>query len=95
MQQTQLFIYINNLLKFYFLVKIRVLHCVGSTGFSGVEDLSNSLMSTRKVAMYLDCPQEAYTWRTWTGMGSVHVMLIRFSPIGCILIRITMTLGYE
>jgi hypothetical protein len=33
MQQTYLFIYINNFLEFYFLVKIRVSHAGTATGF--------------------------------------------------------------
>jgi hypothetical protein len=36
------------------------------------------LMTTRKVGMYMDYPQEAYAGRTWTGVESVHVMLIGF-----------------
>jgi hypothetical protein len=40
-------------------------------------------------------PQEAYIGRTWTGVGSVRVVLVEFSPAGCTLIRITVTLGYE
>jgi hypothetical protein len=41
------------------------------------------------------CPQETYAGRTWTGVGSIRVMLIGFSLAGCISIRITATLRYE
>jgi hypothetical protein len=37
----------------------------------------------------------AHTKRTWTGMGSICVVLVRFSPAGCTSIRIAVTLGYE
>jgi hypothetical protein len=40
-------------------------------------------------------PQEAYVGHTWTGVGSICVVLVGFSPAGCTLIRITATLGYE
>jgi hypothetical protein len=33
--------------------------------------------ATRKVATYGDCSQEAYEWRTWTGMEGICVMYIR------------------
>jgi hypothetical protein len=58
-------------------------------------DLSKSVGASRKVATYGDRPQEAYTGRTWTGVGSVRVVLVGFSPVGCTSIRITATLGYE
>jgi hypothetical protein len=45
--------------------------------------------------MYGDYQQKAYTGHTWTGVGSIRVMLIGFSPTGCTSIRITVTLGYE
>jgi hypothetical protein len=32
---------------------------------------------------------------TWTGVRSVRVVYIRFSPAGCISIRIVVTLRYE
>jgi hypothetical protein len=38
---------------------------------------------------------EAYAGRTWIGVGSVRVVLVGFSPTGCTLIRIAVTLGYE
>jgi hypothetical protein len=53
------------------------------------------LMTRRKVVIYIDYPQEAYAWCTWTGVGSVHVALIGFSPVEYISIRITVTLRYE
>jgi hypothetical protein len=58
-------------------------------------DLSKSVGASRKVATYGDRPQEAYTGHTWTGVGSVRVVLVGFSPVGCTSIRITATLGYE
>jgi hypothetical protein len=36
------------------------------------------LMTSQKVATYGDYPQEAYVRRTWTDMGSVRVVLVRF-----------------
>jgi hypothetical protein len=50
--------------------------------FLGTVTLSNSVGGSWKVAMYGDHPQEAYTGRTWTGVGSVRVMLVRFSLQG-------------
>jgi hypothetical protein len=35
--------------------------------------------TTRKVATYGDCPQEAYVWRTWIGVKNVCVVCIKFS----------------
>jgi hypothetical protein len=63
--------------------------------FSGAVTLSNPVVGSWKVATYRDRPQEAYAGRTWTGVGSVRVMLVRFSPTGCTSIRITASLGYE
>jgi hypothetical protein len=63
--------------------------------FSGAVTLVNSVDDSYKVAMYGDCPQEAYIGRTWTGVGSVRVMLAGFSPAGCTSIRITATFKYE
>jgi hypothetical protein len=40
-------------------------------------------------------PAGSVCGRTWTGVGSVHVVLVGFSPAGCTSIRITVTLGYE
>jgi hypothetical protein len=51
--------------------------CVGSPF------LSKSVGASRKVATYGDRPQEAYAGRTWTGVGSVRVKLVGFSPAGC------------
>jgi hypothetical protein len=45
--------------------------------------------------MYGDRPQEAYVGHTWSGVGSVHVMLVGFFTAGCTSIQITVTLGYE
>jgi hypothetical protein len=57
--------------------------------------MSTAVDDLRKVAAYEDRPQEAYVGRTWTGMGSVRVVLVGFSPAGCTSIRITATLEYE
>jgi hypothetical protein len=46
-------------------------------------DLSKSVGASRKVATYVNHPQEAYIRRTWTAVGSLHVVLVRFSPAGC------------
>jgi hypothetical protein len=56
---------------------------------------SNAVDGLWKVATYVDCPQKAYARRRWTGVRSVRVMLIEFSPAGCTSIRITVTLRYE
>jgi hypothetical protein len=53
------------------------------------------LVACKKVATYEDHPQEAYVGRTWSGVGSVRVVLVGFSPAGCTSIRIIVTLGYE
>jgi hypothetical protein len=57
--------------------------------------MSNAVNISQKVATYGDCSPEVYVGRTWTGVGSVRVMLVRFFSPGCILIRIAATLGYE
>jgi hypothetical protein len=56
---------------------------------------STLLATVRKVATYVDCPQEACAGRTWTGVGSVCVVLVGFSPVWCTSIRIDTTLRYE
>jgi hypothetical protein len=63
--------------------------------FSGAVTLSNFVGGSWKVVTYGDHPQEAYTGRTWTGVGSICVMLVEFFPAGCTSIRIAVTLGYE
>jgi hypothetical protein len=45
--------------------------------------MSKSVGVSRKIAMYGDCPQEAYAGRMWTGVESIRVMLVGFSPAGC------------
>jgi hypothetical protein len=72
-----------------------VVDCVGSPFSREQWDLSKSVGASRKVAAYGDRPQEAYAGRTWTGVGSVRVVLVGFSPAGCTSIRIAATLGYE
>jgi hypothetical protein len=52
--------------------------CVGSPFSQEQCDLSKSVGVPRKVATYGDRPQEAYAGHTWTGMGSVHVVLVGF-----------------
>jgi hypothetical protein len=51
--------------------------------FSGAMTLSNAVGVSRKVATYGDRPQEVYVGRMWTGVGSVRVVLVGFSPAGC------------
>jgi hypothetical protein len=55
-----------------------VVDCVGSHFSREQWDLSKSVGASRKVAMYGECPHEAYAGRTWTGVGSVCVMLVEF-----------------
>jgi hypothetical protein len=69
--------------------------CVGSPFSREQWDLSKSIGASQKVATYGDRPQEAYARRMWTGVESVCVVLVRFSPAGCTSIRIAATLGYE
>jgi hypothetical protein len=76
-------------------VSRRAVDCVGSPFSQEQWDLSKSVGASQKVATYRDRPQEAYTGRTWTGVGSVRVVLVGFSPAGCTSIRITATLRYE
>jgi hypothetical protein len=45
--------------------------------------LSNAVDDLRKVFTYGDHPHEAYAGRTWTGVGSICVVLVRFFPAGC------------
>jgi hypothetical protein len=51
--------------------------------FSGAVTPSNSDGGSWKVATYGGRPQEAYTGRMLTGVGSVRVVLVGFSPAGC------------
>jgi hypothetical protein len=76
-------------------VNRRAVDCVGSSFSQEQWDLSKSVSASQKVATYGDRPQEAYARRTWTGVGSVRVVLVGFSPAGCTSIRITATLEYE
>jgi hypothetical protein len=77
------------------LVSLCAVDCVGSPFSREQWDLSKSVGASRKVATYGDRPQEAYAGHTWTGVGSVRVMLVGFPPAGCTSIRITATLRYE
>jgi hypothetical protein len=76
-------------------VSRRAVDCVGSPFSREQSDLSKSVGASRKVATYGDRPREAYAGRTWTGVGSVRVVLVVFSSVGRTSIRITATLGYE
>jgi hypothetical protein len=76
-------------------VSRRAVDCVGSPFSQEQWNLSKSVGASRKVATYGDHPQEAYAGRTWTGVESVRVVLVEFSPTGCTSIRIVVTLGYE
>jgi hypothetical protein len=73
----------------------RVVDCVGSPFYQEQWLCPSLLMTSWKVTTYGDHPQEAYTGRTWTGVGSVYVVLVELSPTGCTSIRITATLRYE
>jgi hypothetical protein len=73
----------------------RAVDCVGRPFSREQWDLSKSIGVSRKVATYGDRPWEAYTERTWTGVGSVRVVLVKFTLAGCTSIRITATLRYE
>jgi hypothetical protein len=57
--------------------------CVRSPFSREQWDLSKSVSVSQKVAMYKDCPQEAYVERMWSGVRSIHVVLVGFSPAGC------------
>jgi hypothetical protein len=76
-------------------VSRRAVDCVGSPFSWEQWDLTKSIGASRMVATYGDRPQEAYAGCTWTSVGSVRVVLVGFSPAGCISIRIAVTLGYE
>jgi hypothetical protein len=69
--------------------------CVGSPFSRQQWDLSKSVSVLQKVATYRDCPQEVYVGCTWSGVRSIRVVLVEFSPAGCTSIRIAVTLGYE
>jgi hypothetical protein len=56
----------------------RAVDCVGSPFSREQWDLSKSVGVSRKVVTYGDHPQEAYAGHTWTGMGSVRVVLSGF-----------------
>jgi hypothetical protein len=76
-------------------VSRRAVDCVRSLFSQEQWDLSKSVSVSRKVATYGDRPQVAYAGHTWTGMGSIRVVLVGFSPTGCTSIRIAATLRYE
>jgi hypothetical protein len=69
--------------------------CVGSPFPQEQWDPSKSVDDSWKVVTYGDRPQEAYAGHAWTGVGSVRVVLVGFSPTGCTSIRIAVTLRYE
>jgi hypothetical protein len=48
-----------------------------------------------KVVTYGNCPQKVYVGRARTGVGSVHGVLVGFSPVWCTSIWIVVTLEYE
>jgi hypothetical protein len=76
-------------------VSRRAVECVGTPFSQEQWDMPKSVGVSRKVATYRDRPQEAYTGRMWTSVGSVRVVLVGFSPVRCTSIRIVVTLGYE
>jgi hypothetical protein len=55
-----------------------VLGIVSEALFLGAVTPSNSVSGSCKVATYGDRPQEVYAGRTWTGVGSVRVVLVGF-----------------
>jgi hypothetical protein len=68
---------------------------VGST-FSQEQCICPTLLMTHERLQRMgDRPHEVYAGRTCTSVGSVHVVLVGFSPAGCTSIQITATLGYE
>jgi hypothetical protein len=76
-------------------VSWRAVDCVGSPFSQEQWNLSKFVGASQKVATYEDRLQEAYVGRTWTGLGSVRVVLVGFSLVECTSIRIAATLGYE
>jgi hypothetical protein len=76
-------------------VSRHAVYCIASPFSREQWHLSKSVGVSRKVAMYGDRPQEVYVKRMWTGVGSVYVVLVEFSPVGCTLNRNAVTLGYE
>jgi hypothetical protein len=76
-------------------VNRRTVDCVESPFSQEQWDLSKFISVSWKVATYRDRLQEVYVGRMWTGVGSVHVVLVGFSPAGCISIRIGVTVEYE
>jgi hypothetical protein len=77
------------------LVSRRAVDCVRSHFSQEQWDPSKSADDSWKVSTYEDYPQEAYARHMSTGMGSVCIMLVRFSPTRCTSIQITVTLGYK
>jgi hypothetical protein len=76
-------------------VSYRAIDCVGSPFSQRQWIYSNLLTTARKVTTYGDRLQEAYAGYIWTGVGSVRVVLIGFSPTGCTSIQIVTTLEYK
>jgi hypothetical protein len=76
-------------------VSRRAVDCVGNSFSREQWDMSKSVGASRKVATCEDHSLEAYTGHTWTGVESVRVVLVGFSPTGCTSIRIATTLRYE
>jgi hypothetical protein len=63
--------------------------------FSGAVGSVQICQHLAKVCHIRGPPAGSVCWRTWTGVGSVCVVLVRVSPKGCTSIRITATLRYE
>jgi hypothetical protein len=57
--------------------------CVESPFSREQWDLSKSVGVSRNIATHGDRPQEASAGRMWTGVRSVHVVLVGFPPGGC------------
>jgi hypothetical protein len=65
-------------------------HCLGSNRVR-----LTLLVACERLPRMGTARKKAYAGCTWTGMGSVRVVLDEFSLVGCTSIRIAMTLGYE
>jgi hypothetical protein len=72
-------------------------HSAGLGVVSGALFLRSSRFHPTLLVAYERLPRTgtARRKRTWTGVGSVRVVLVGFSPAGCTSIQITATPGYE
>jgi hypothetical protein len=72
-------------------------HSAGLGFVSGALFLGSSWVPPTLLVAYERLPRMGITHRkrTWTGVRSVRVMFVEFSPTGCTSIRIAATLRYE